>query len=199
MKKLIALLLALVMVLGMVACGGSKAADSEGIPAAVTLRETKALKGKTLATAESCTGGLVAERVTNVPGSSEVYKGGVISYTDEIKREVLCVPPEWLEKYGAVSAPVAGAMASGVRNLLQTDVAVSVTGLAGPGGDEYGNPVDISGQSSFELTIEPGKIHYLNIHKVSNVWMQVNNPDIFVDKMSKFLLNYNAAKANIYQ
>ena len=99
------------------------------------------LKGKTLATAESCTGGGIGAALTAVPGSSAVYKGGVISYTNEVKREILCVPDEWLEKYGAVSPWVAMEMASGVRGLLHTDVAVSVTGLAGPGGDEYGNPV----------------------------------------------------------
>ena len=99
------------------------------------------LKGRTIATAESITGGGIGAALTAVPGSSEVYKGGVISYTDEIKREVLCVPPEWLEKYGAVSPWVAMEMASGVRGLLHTDVAVSVTGLAGPGGDDRGHPV----------------------------------------------------------
>lgn len=99
------------------------------------------LKGKTIATAESCTGGGIGAALTSVSGSSAVYKGGVISYTNEIKREILCVPAEWLEKYGAVSPWVAMEMASGVRGLLHTDVAVSVTGLAGPGGDEYGHPV----------------------------------------------------------
>lgn len=99
------------------------------------------LKGKTLATAESCTGGGIGAALTAVPGSSAVYKGGVISYTDEIKREILCVPAQWLDKYGAVSPWVAMEMASGVRGLLHTDVAVSVTGLAGPGGDEHGHPV----------------------------------------------------------
>ena len=101
----------------------------------------EALKGKTLATAESCTGGGIGAAITAVPGASKVFKGGVISYTNEVKEQCLGVDRAVLEKYGAVSAPVAGAMASGVRNLLKTDVAVSVTGLAGPGGDEYGNPV----------------------------------------------------------
>ena len=99
------------------------------------------LEGKTLSTAESCTGGGIGAALTAVPGSSAVYKGGVISYTNEIKREILCVPAEWIDKYGAVSPWVAMEMASGVRGLLHTDVAVSVTGLAGPGGDEYGHPV----------------------------------------------------------
>ena len=99
------------------------------------------LQGKTLSTAESLTGGGIGAALTAVPGSSAVYKGGVISYTDEIKREILCVPPEWLDKYGAVSPWVAMEMASGVRGLLHTDIAVSVTGLAGPDGDDKGHPV----------------------------------------------------------
>ena len=99
------------------------------------------LKGKTLVTAESLTGGGIGAALTAIPGSSEVYKGGVICYTNWVKEHVLGVPGEILEKYGAVSTWTAGYMASGVRKLLQADVAVSVTGLAGPGGDEFGNPV----------------------------------------------------------
>ncbi len=101
----------------------------------------KALEGKTLATAESLTGGGIGAALTAIPGSSEVYCGGVISYTDQVKHAILGVPQEALDEYGAVSAPVAEAMAAGVRALLKADVAVSVTGLAGPGGDKYGNPV----------------------------------------------------------
>ena len=101
----------------------------------------KALEGKTLVTAESCTGGGIGAALTAIPGSSEVYKGGVISYTNWVKENVLGVDREVLGRYGAVSWPVAGAMSSGVRKLLKADVAVSVTGLAGPGGDEYGNEV----------------------------------------------------------
>lgn len=101
----------------------------------------KALAGKTLVTAESLTGGGIGAALTAVPGSSEVYKGGVISYTDWVKHNVLGVSEENLTRYGAVSRIVAQEMASGVRALLKADAAVSVTGLAGPGGDEYGNPV----------------------------------------------------------
>ena len=97
--------------------------------------------GKTLATAESLTGGGIGAVLTAVAGSSSVYMGGVISYTDDVKREILCVPDAWLKKYGAVSPWVAMEMASGVRGLLHTDASVSVTGLAGPGGDDYGHPV----------------------------------------------------------
>lgn len=99
------------------------------------------LQGKSFATAESLTGGGIGAVLTSVPGASAVYKGGVISYTDEVKREVLGVPAEILEEFGAVSAQTALFMASGVRKLLKADYAVSVTGLAGPGGDEYGHEV----------------------------------------------------------
>lgn len=98
------------------------------------------LKGKTLVTAESLTGGGIGAALTAVPGSSEVYKGGVICYTNWVKEHVLGVPGEILEKYGAVSTWTAGFMLN-VRKRLQADVAVSVTGLAGPGGDEFGHPV----------------------------------------------------------
>ena len=103
----------------------------------------QALKGKTLATAESCTGGGIGAALTAIPGSSAVYKGGVISYTNEIKQNILNVDGDLLEKYGAVSEPVAIAMAEGVKKLLKTDIAVSVTGLAGPDGDDRGNPVGL--------------------------------------------------------
>ena len=101
------------------------------------------LQGRTLVTAESCTGGGIGAALTAVPGSSEIYKGGIISYTDWVKAHVLHVPQELLDSLGAVSAPVAEAMAKGAREALQADVAVSVTGLAGPGGDEFGNPVGL--------------------------------------------------------
>ena len=99
------------------------------------------LRGKTLVTAESLTGGGIGAALTGIPGSSSVYKGGVISYTNWVKEHILQVPGEVLDQYGAVSQWTAGYMASGVRRLLQADAAVSVTGLAGPGGDEFGNSV----------------------------------------------------------
>ena len=99
------------------------------------------LRGKTLVTAESCTGGGIGAILTAVPGASAVYKGGIISYCDEVKHGQLGVSEELLKTVGAVSAPVAEAMAQGVRKALNADVAVSVTGLAGPTGDEFGNPV----------------------------------------------------------
>lgn len=100
-----------------------------------------ALKGKTLVTAESCTGGGIGSALTCIAGSSEVYKGGIISYTNEVKINQLGVDPALISREGAVSASVAKAMALGARNVLKADIAVSVTGLAGPGGDDFGNSV----------------------------------------------------------
>ena len=101
----------------------------------------KVLAGKTLVTAESCTGGGIGAALTAVSGASAVYKGGIISYTNWVKHNLLHVDEDLLNEVGAVSTPVAEAMARGARDALQADVAVSVTGLAGPGGDEFGNPV----------------------------------------------------------
>ena len=95
----------------------------------------------TLSAAESCTGGLIAKRLTDLPGASQVFLGGVVSYTNGVKNHVLGVPASLLESYGAVSAPVARAMAMGIRVLTGSDLALSVTGLAGPDGDDRGNPV----------------------------------------------------------
>lgn len=100
-----------------------------------------ALNGRTLVTAESCTGGGIGAALTAVPGSSKVYKGGVISYTNDVKINQLYVPAELLDRVGAVSADVAKAMAVGAKAVLSADIAVSVTGLAGPDGDDRGNPV----------------------------------------------------------
>ena len=99
------------------------------------------LQGKTLCTAESCTGGMIGAALTAVSGASNVYKGGIVSYTNEVKQRLLGVDADLLEREGAVSAPVAKAMAVGARTALNADIAVSVTGLAGPGGDEFGNSV----------------------------------------------------------
>lgn len=99
------------------------------------------LQGKNLVTAESLTGGGIGAALTAVSGASTVYKGGIISYTNEVKHSLLGVPEETLYQYGAVSEPVAKAMAEGARKALEADIAVSVTGLAGPTGDAFGNPV----------------------------------------------------------
>jgi nicotinamide-nucleotide amidase len=100
-------------------------------------------RGLTLATAESCTGGLVAARLTSVPGSSDVFRGSVVAYANDVKEESLGVPADVLERFGAVSAESAEAMARGVRDRLGVDVAVAVTGVAGPGGGTDEKPVGL--------------------------------------------------------
>lgn len=100
-------------------------------------------RGLTLGTAESCTGGLIAKRITDVPGAASVFHGGVVSYHCEVKAGVLGVPQALLEEQGAVCAQVAQAMALGAQKALSCDLAVSVTGVAGPDPDERGNPVGL--------------------------------------------------------
>jgi nicotinamide-nucleotide amidase len=110
--------------------------------AAVVLDRCRALKLK-LAVAESCTGGMLGERLTNVPGSSDVFLGGVIAYHNDVKKELLGVGAEDLERYGAVSEQVALQMAAGIRERTGADVGVSVTGIAGPGGGTAEKPVGL--------------------------------------------------------
>jgi nicotinamide-nucleotide amidase len=98
-------------------------------------------RGLSLATAESCTGGLVADRITDIPGSSEYFLGGVVAYDNRIKAEVLKVPQGVLDRQGAVSEATVRAMAEGARTLLKADLAVSVSGVAGPGGGSEEKPV----------------------------------------------------------
>lgn len=98
-------------------------------------------RGETLAIAESCTGGGVANRITNVPGSSAVFLQGFVTYANEAKTRALGVPPEMIQEHGAVSKPVAKAMAEGARNVSGADYAISTTGIAGPGGGTEQKPV----------------------------------------------------------
>ncbi len=111
--------------------------------AAEHLVELLRAQGLTCATAESCTGGGVGAAITAVPGSSEVFLGGVISYANAVKADVLGVKPETLATVGAVSSETAAQMADGARRLLKADLAVSVTGVAGPGGGTPEKPVGL--------------------------------------------------------
>jgi nicotinamide-nucleotide amidase len=115
--------------------------DEELVALASALHQAAIAAGVSVVTAESCTGGLVGHLITQIDGSSGYYLGGVVSYSDEVKRDALGVPPEMLERHGAVSAQVARAMADGARRSFGGDLAVSVTGVAGPGGGSEEKPV----------------------------------------------------------
>jgi len=114
-------------------------------PDALAVRVGRALLARAarLAIAESCTGGLVGARVTGVPGSSRYLLGGVVAYHNRAKVALLRVPVGMLRRHGAVSAPVAAAMARGARRIFSAEVAVGVTGIAGPGGASAGKPVGL--------------------------------------------------------
>ena len=122
--------------------GQSAEAPQEALPAERLVAALKA-RGLTCATAESCTGGSVGGAITAVPGSSAVFLGGVISYANEVKRDVLGVSQEILDAHGAVSPECAERMAAGARNLLKSDLAVSLTGIAGPDGGSAEKPVGL--------------------------------------------------------
>ena len=110
---------------------------------ATNLVELLKARGLTCATAESCTGGGVGSAITAVPGSSAVFAGGVISYSNDVKRDVLGVSSDILQNVGAVSSETAAQMAEGARRLLKTDLAVSLTGIAGPDGGSEEKPVGL--------------------------------------------------------
>ena len=97
----------------------------------------------TVATAESCSGGLIAHRLTNIPGASSYFLGGIVAYSNSVKTAMLGVDPEDLIRYGAVSEPVARQMAEGVRQRLAADCALAVTGVAGPSGGTPEKPVGL--------------------------------------------------------
>ena len=135
-------------------------------------------QGRTLAVAESCTGGLLGAALTDVPGSSAYFLGGVISYADPVKVDQLGVPDATLYRYGAVSEQTAAAMASGVRQRLHADVGVSVTGVAGPDA-EGSKPAGLTfiGIATTSVTIGAssnaaarGKISLLNVEDVPRMF-----------------------------
>ncbi len=114
--------------------------------------------GRTIATAESCTGGLVAALLTTVPGSSAVVERGFVTYSNEAKAEAIGVPMDLIRRHGAVSAPVARAMAAGALASSRASVAVAITGIAGPGGGSAEKPV---GLVHFGLAVRDGGARHL--------------------------------------
>jgi PncC family amidohydrolase len=113
------------------------------VPVEVKVMGLLQARGWSLVTAESCTGGLIGHRLTNVPGISAWYWGGFVTYGDSAKRSVLGVEQSLLERHGAVSAEVVGAMAAGARRVSGAALAVAVSGIAGPGGGTPGKPVGL--------------------------------------------------------
>ncbi len=113
----------------------------EGIPEKISLLlEEKHLK---VATAESCTGGLIGDTITNIPGNSEYYEGGIVSYSNDMKIKFLGVDERILAEYGAVSEQTAREMADGVRRVTGVDIGIATTGIAGPGGGTEKKPVGL--------------------------------------------------------
>jgi PncC family amidohydrolase len=118
--------------------------DDELLGLAERVGATCRAAGVSLATAESCTGGLVAHLITEIPGSSAYFRGGIVTYADEVKVSLVDVPESVLTAHGAVSAQVAVAMAEGARRRLGVDLAVAVTGVAGPSGGTAAKPVGLT-------------------------------------------------------
>ncbi len=117
--------------------------DSETTDRAIAVLEACRARGATVATVESCTGGLIAGALTAIPGSSDVVLGGLVTYSNAAKMALAGVPETVLASHGAVSEPVARAMAEGGRGALAATLAVSVTGVAGPGGGSEAKPVGL--------------------------------------------------------
>ena len=113
--------------------------DRDKIEAAVVRLLTR--RKKTLALAESCTGGFIANQITNIPGASKNFPGGIVAYSNEVKQKILGVRAKTLSRHGAVSEAVAREMAEGARKKFGADFAIAVTGIAGPGGGTKNKPV----------------------------------------------------------
>ncbi|HEY5460637.1 MAG TPA: nicotinamide-nucleotide amidohydrolase family protein [Deferrimonas sp.] len=131
-------------------------ADRLTASAAKLLGAALSASGKTVAVAESCTGGLLGGAITSIPGSSLYFSGGVVAYGNSAKISLLAVPPDLIVARGAVSREVAFAMAEGVLSLFRADLAIAVTGVAGPGGGSRGKPVG----TVWVAVVAPGGVRY---------------------------------------
>ena len=138
-------------------------ADRLTASAAKLLGAALSASGKTVAVAESCTGGLLGGAITSIPGSSRYFSGGVLAYADSAKISVLAVPPAMIAARGAVSRDVALAMAEGVLSLFPADLAIAVTGVAGPGGGSRGKPAG----TVWVAVVTPGGVRYAHRFRFS--------------------------------
>ncbi len=153
-------------------------------------------RGLTLSTAESCTGGLVAHRITNVSGSSDYYNGGVIAYANEVKVGILRVAREILKDKGAVSAECAKAMANGVRTLLDSDIGISTTGIAGPTGGTPDKPV---GLVYIALATKEYVHHEKHIFRRDREGNKHEAADAALEMLKRYVLEVRKAKGLVAQ
>lgn len=142
----------------------------------------------TLAVAESCTGGLVGHRLTNVPGSSAYFLGGVMAYSYDAKEHLLGVPHDTLYDHGAVSEAVARAMARGVRRILGADIGVAVTGIAGPGGGSPDKPVGLTWIALSARDVEIAEQHIWGGDRESN---KAQSAEAVLKLLYEYLINPN--------
>ncbi len=143
-------------------------------------------KKKTLSTAESCTGGLLASRITDIPGSSDYFIGGVVAYSNEIKKKILGVKEENLKKFGAVSEAVVREMAEGIRKLFNTDFGIGISGIAGPGGGSPSKPV---GTVYLALSFEENTEIYKKFFTGSRQDIKFKSSHFILNELRKYLLN----------
>lgn len=142
-------------------------------------------KRMTLAIAESCTGGLISHRITNIPGSSKFFKGGVVAYSNEMKTSILGVSRKAIRDHGAASSDIAHAMAEGAKRVLKSDIAMAITGIAGPTGGTDKKPVGLAFMAfSGRKTVR--------IHKILFKGNRVTTKKRFSDAALKFILENTA-------
>ncbi len=144
------------------------------------------MRKKTIGVAESCTGGLVSHRLTNVPGSSNYFQGAVVAYSNEVKEKILQVPLKTLEQSGAVSRETVQAMAGGIRKISGSNLGLAITGLAGPGGGREGKPVGlvyVALAADHDLCTE--EYHFTGKREL----IKMKTSQVALDMVRKYLLN----------
>lgn len=159
--------------------------SNDGQTLVIELLELLKKNGKRLCTAESCTGGLIASEIVRVPGSSEAFDGGVVSYSNEVKHNVLGVSKEALDKFGAVSSEVVGQMAMGALQKFNCDYAVATSGVAGPGGGSVEKPV---GLVWFAIATKQGVTTFQNIFKGSRTEIREKSVFFVLEKLFNVII-----------